>query len=528
MTETRRPNFLLFIADQLRADHLGCYGNRVVRTPHIDRVARGGFVAERFYVASPICMPNRASLLTGRMPSRHGVRHNGIPLSLTTTTFVELMRQAGYRTALVGKSHLQNMTGNAPMWPPDPADRLAREANAPDGGRYDQEWKPFWRDRPDYDLDLPFYGFDTVHLTIDHGDDIEGHYRRWLRARVPDAEALIGPANAIPTPGLALAAARQAWRTRLPPELHPTAYCAAMSEAVLGEAAAAQQPFFLMCSFAEPHHPFTPPGKYWDMYAPGDVDLPRSFRDAANRPPPHVARLLAERDEGRAVKHTPQVFACTEPEAREAIALNYGSISFIDDAIGQVLARLDALGLGQDTVVMVTADHGDFMGDHQLLLKGPIHYRGLIEAPFVWRDPAGPRATRSAAFTGSIDLAPTILARAGVAAFNGIQGRSLLPLIAGEAATHHEDMLIEEEGQRQQMGFAGRIRMRSLVTAQHRLSLYDGVPWGELYDRTRDPDEMINLWDDPASADLRAALVLRLARKMIELSETSPNPTATA
>jgi arylsulfatase A-like enzyme len=163
-----------------------------------------------------------------------------------------------------------------------------------------------------------------------------------------------------------------------------------------------------------------------------------------------------------------------------------------------------------------------------LLLKGPIHYRGLIEAPFVWRDPQRPRAMRSAAFTGSIDLAPTILERAGVAAFNGIQGRSLLPLIAGAAATHHEDMLIEEEGQRQQMGFAGRIRMRSLVTAQHRLSLYDGVPWGELYDRARDPDEMINLWDDPASADLRAALVLRLARKMIELSETSPNPTATA
>src|ERR1700688_2786861 len=107
MTATRKPNFLLFIADQLRADHLGCYGNRVVRTPNIDQVARAGFVADNFYVASPICMPNRASLLTGRMPSRHGVRHNGIPLPLTATTFVERLRQAGYRTALVGKSHLQ-------------------------------------------------------------------------------------------------------------------------------------------------------------------------------------------------------------------------------------------------------------------------------------------------------------------------------------------------------------------------------------------------------------------------------------
>jgi arylsulfatase A-like enzyme len=528
MARDKRPNFLFFIADQLRFDHLGCYGNGIVRTPNIDAIAAQGFAADRFYVASPICMPNRATLMTGRMPSLHGVRHNGIPLSLRATTFVELLRRAGYRTALVGKSHLQNMTGNPPFWPRDPKERGALEALASDGGRYDQEWKPHWRARPDYDLDLPFYGYDTVRLTIDHGDDIEGHYRRWLRAQVPDCDRLIGAANAIPTPGLALAHARQAWRTRLPEALHPTAYCAAMSETLLEEAARGDDPFFLVCSFAEPHHPFTPPGKYWDMYNPAEMVLPRSFRDATNRPPPHVARLLAERDEGRAVKHTPQLFACTEEEAREAIALNYGSISFIDDAVGSVLARLGSLGLDEDTVVVFTADHGDFMGDHQLLLKGPIHYRGLIQAPFVWRDPKDPRGRRSDALCGTLDLAPTILARAGAAPFNGIQGRDLAPLLAGAAAALHDDMLIEEEGQRPQVGFAGRVRMRSLVTERHRLSLYDGAEWGELYDLEADPDEMTNLWDDGASAALRADLVLRLARKMLALAETSPHPTAAA
>ncbi|MGH7091667.1 MAG: sulfatase-like hydrolase/transferase, partial [Stellaceae bacterium] len=215
MTETR-PNFLFFIADQLRADHLGCYGNGVVRTPAIDRLAREGFVADRFYVASPICMPNRATLMTGRMPSRHGVRHNGIPLSLRATTFVERLRQAGYLTALVGKSHLQNMTGNPPVWPPA-GERLTPEA-VEDEGRYDQEWKPNWRTRLDYDVSLPYYGFSTVHLTIDHGDDLEGHYRRWLRRQRPDCDRLIGPEHAIPTPEFALSAVRQAWRTRLPEE----------------------------------------------------------------------------------------------------------------------------------------------------------------------------------------------------------------------------------------------------------------------------------------------------------------------
>ncbi|HUB98133.1 MAG TPA: sulfatase-like hydrolase/transferase [Stellaceae bacterium] len=527
MARGTRPNFLFIIADQLRSDHLGCYGNRVVRTPNIDAIAARGFAADRFYVACPICMPNRATLMTGRMPSLHGVRHNGIPLSLSATNFVELLRRAGYRTSLVGKSHLQNMTGNPPVWPRDPEERLALEAR-PDDGRYDQEWKPNWRARPDYDVSLPFYGFDRVHLTIEHGDDLEGHYRRWLRQQVPNADSLVGTENALPTPELALAAFRQAWRTRLPEALHPTGYCATMSEAVLEDAARGDAPFFLMCSFADPHHPFTPPGRYWDMYRPQDMELPRSYRAGADRAPPHVAALRAERDAGRAVKHTPQLFACTEQEAREAIALNYGSISFIDAAVGRLLARLEALGLAENTVVIFTADHGDFMGDHQLLLKGPIHYRGIVEAPFLWHDPQKPQNRRSDALCGTLDLAPTILARASVAPFNGIQGRDLAPLFSGAARTHHADLLIEEEGQRPQVGFDSRVRMRSLITDRHRLSVYDGVPWGEIYDLANDPDELVNLWDDPASAGVRADLVIRLARKMIALTDTSPYPTATA
>jgi len=524
---TERPNFLVFIADQLRADHLGCYGNRVVRTPAIDRIAAEGFAADRFHVASPICMPNRASLLTGRMPSLHGVRHNGIPLSLKAATFVDALRKAGYRTALVGKSHLQNMTGNPPAWPRDPAERGRPEAVVLEGN-YHQEWKPLWRDDPKHDVELPFYGFETVHLTIEHGDDIEGHYRRWLRAARPDADSLIGPENAIPTPDLALFKARQAWRTRVPEELHPTSYCAAMSERVLEEAARDAKPFFLFCSFADPHHPFTPPGRYWDMYRPADMELPRSFRLGANDPPPHVAALLQARDEGSAVKHTPQLFACTEQEAREAIALNYGSISFIDAAVARVLARLEALGLAENTVVAFTSDHGDYMGDHQLLLKGPIHYRGLIRVPLLWRDPAGPRGRRSDALCSAIDFAPTILARAGVVPWNGIQGHDMGPLIGGAASSHDAELVVEEEGQRPFPPFPGRVRTRSLVTSRHRLSVYDGVSWGELYDYDADPDEMVNLWDDPASAALRGELTLRLARKMIALSETSPNPTAVA
>ena len=130
---TDRPNFILFVTDQHRADHLGCYGNDILETPHIDAVAARGARFDRCYVANPFCMPNRASLMTGRMPSSHGVRTNGIPLAKRNRTFVELLSDAGYDTALIGKSHLQNMTGWERGYMP-PAAEAARSSAGADSG----------------------------------------------------------------------------------------------------------------------------------------------------------------------------------------------------------------------------------------------------------------------------------------------------------------------------------------------------------------------------------------------------------
>src|SRR5574341_1545695 len=164
----KRPNFLLMITDQQRADHLGCYGNPIVKTPSIDRLADSGTRFDNFYVATPICMPNRATLMTGRMPSLHGARQNGIPLSLNATTFVEIMRAAGYATALIGKCHLQSISGNPPtigMPVPDPKKtqppKYLREADRSwlGDGRYDQELRSTWRDDPEFELTLPYHRF---------------------------------------------------------------------------------------------------------------------------------------------------------------------------------------------------------------------------------------------------------------------------------------------------------------------------------------------------------------------------------
>lgn len=530
MASNNQPNFLLIITDQHRADHLGCYGNSVVRTPSIDRLAASGTRFDRFYVATPICMPNRATLMTGRMPSLHGARQNGIPLSLAATTFVDVLRAAGYETALVGKCHLQSISGNLPtigMPAPDPSLTMPpedlREADntLTRHGRYDQELPSTWEREPDFEPVLPYYGFEHVDLAIGHGDKTVGHYARWLKARHPHPDSLRGPANQLPGNGYI---APQAWRTRMPEELYPTAYIAERTIKFLENYSRTDRskPFYIQCSFPDPHHPFTPPGRYWDMYDPAAISLPPSF-DSGERPiPPHLQELYDERAQNKSNRDGQRTFAITEREAREAIALTYGMIAMVDDAIGSILGWLKTLRLDDDTVIIFTSDHGDFMGDHQLLLKGALHYRGLVRVPFIWCDPGvESHGLVNRGICGTLDIANTVLARAGLQGPNGMQGTSLMPAVNG-GSTGRDSLVIEEHQRRGYMGFKNNFRARTLITENERMTLYEGAGWGELYDFTSDPNETNNLWDNPRARDRRYRLTEKLARKMMELADSSP------
>ena len=517
------PNFLLFITDQQRADHLGCDGNRVVQTPHLDALAQQGQRFTECHVATPICQPNRASLMTGRLPSLHGLQMNGRELSLGETTFVEVLRQSGWQTALVGKAHLQNITAVQPPWPA-PGQRLAHDARQPYPGRYGQEVASRWAQDDAFELDLPYYGFSHVQLTIGHGDEQQGHWRRWLRAQAPDAQQLLGPAHALPTPELALGRLGQAWRTRLPESWHPTQWIADQSCDLLTQWAASEQPFFLQCSFPDPHHPFTPPGRYWDLYDPQQVDLPESFGAALHGAPPPIQALRAQRAHAASFRPGHAAFAATEQEVREALALNYGNISFIDAAVGQVMARLKSLGLDENTVVIMTSDHGDLMGERGLLFKGGLHYNAITRVPLIWRDTAAERQSGVRHdLVQTPDVAATVLARAGLGGVNGMTGRSWL-----SGPIEREGLVIEEESQRADFGLDRRLRMRTWRTPRHRLTVYDGQAWGELYDLEDDPHELRNLWDDPAHRPLRHALTESLLRAMLAASDDSPYPEASA
>ncbi|OWV46173.1 sulfatase [Mameliella alba] len=521
-TLSDRPSFILFITDQHRADFLGCYGHPLVKTPNIDAMAAQGVSFDRFYVSSPVCMPNRASLMTARMPSSHGVRSNGIPLSKQNVTFVELLKDAGYKTALIGKSHLQNFTGKPAILPRSEtrpgfyrasgalAEAVRHDLLSP---VYSQEEPDFWAG-PQPRVETPFYGFDHVELVTGHGDEVGGDYTAWLLERCPEAASLVGPTNQLDHDYVC----PQAVRTAVPEELYSTSYIAERAMAWLEENGDQEQPFFLMVSFPDPHHPFNPPGRFWDMYAPENFPVPEAFQRNDWTPPPHVAGIMEEREAGRAALKGMGTIGCSPREAQEAQALTCGMISMIDEAVG----RVRSLPAAQEAIGIFTSDHGDHLGDHRMLLKGAEHYEQLIRVPFIWSEPGdGKAGTRADQIGQTHDIGPTILERARIESAIGMQGR---PLLEGG----RDAALVQYDHQKENPNIGIGPRVHTLRTERWRLSLICGVEWGELYDLEADPGEFVNLWDCPDHAGVRAHLTERLARAEMDAVDRAPFPTGLA
>jgi arylsulfatase A-like enzyme len=531
MPKSSRPNFLLFITDQHRADFLGCYGHPVLRTPHIDSIAARGTAFDKFYVASPVCQPNRASLMTGRMPSVHDVRSNGIPLSMEAVTFVDLLRDAGYRTALVGKSHLQNFTGHDPIIKRRPPRAGFHEPSPPlrqslrdhlDDPKYEQETPQYWTG-PGAHTQTPFYGFDHVTLVRNHGDEAGADYDRWLDRHDPAArQKLLGPKNSLPHDYKV----PQAYRTAIPAELYQTNFIGERACAWLGEVNG-DEPFFLMVSFPDPHHPFNPPGKYWDMYKPEQFAVPEAFSRNDWTLPTLVQNIIKDREAGKANLTGMGTIGVSAREAQEARALTAGMIACVDDAIGGVLAALDRSGKRDDTVVIFTSDHGDHLGDHRLMLKGAEQYQSIVRVPFIWADPqAKSQPKRTDEIGSTMDIGTTVLDRAKIEPASGMQSKSLLPVLDSE---HVRDAaFIQYDHQASSAGTNEPARVHTLIDGRHRVSVFHGTGWGELYDLKSDPGEFDNLWDNPAHAATRAAMTEKLLLAEIEHVDRVPLPTRRA
>lgn len=460
----RRPNILILYTDQLRWDALGCNGNPDVKTPNLDRLASQGLTFSRFFVQNPVCMPSRVSFLTGQYPSTLGITHMGVPVPQDTLTLPRMLKPYGYRCANVGKLHFLPH-----------ANRDHREPH-------------------------PSYGFDVLEESDEPGP-YEDAYRAWVRRQAPEHMDAVSPG--LPPAALSWYKAlgvkdtvthpderfpKQALPFRGPSHLTHTAFVAECSMDVIRESG--DQPWLCIAGFYSPHSPWVAPQEFIDLYDPSTFRLP-TF-------PPDVDARRAGTD-------------YSDEGLREARRGYYAQVSEVDHHCGRILKLLEELGHADDTIVIFTADHGDWLGEHLKHGKGYPGSDPASRVPLLVRYPAALQAAgRSVTgVTEALDVLPTLLECAGVPVPPSVQGRSLLPVLQGASDDVRDSAITEARG------------WKALRTERYRY-VCESSGAEHLWDLERDPGEYCDVAADPDYASALAGLRGQLLTRVIANERALP------
>ena len=463
-----RPNILWLCTDQQRFDTIAALGYPGVSTPSIDALVARGTAFAHAYCQSPICTPSRGSFLTGCYPSRvHAPRNGNSHFPASAPPLVtRLLADAGFHCGNIGKLHLSSN---------------------------------FRRIEPRVDDGYAVY----EHSFAPRDDWAKGHdYADWVRSKGHVLGDLIQNVDGVPA------------------DLHQTTWAAERSIGFVS--ANVDRPWLLCVNFYDPHPPFNPPKTYRDMFDPAEMPGPHfqpgdiAAQDAlASVDFQSRSRDPSELDINHPILPKSLRPAETEPagrspgerDAKTLIAAYYAMIKLIDDQIGRILSALDATGQRDDTIVLFTSDHGEMLGDHGLIQKGCRFYEGLVRVPLIWSCPGliG-EAVVSDALVELTDLAPTLLELAGQPVPGHMQGRSLAPILRGQA-----DPQVHRDFVRCEYLDALDLPDASLATMyrdrRYKLVNYHRHGSGELFDLKNDPWEHRNLWDHPDHQSVRARLV---------------------
>jgi arylsulfatase A-like enzyme len=482
----RRPNILFITADQQRADCFG-FAGRKVRTPHLDQLARDGSRFSACITPNVVCQPARASILTGLLPMTHGVHDNGIDLdpAVGEKGFAGALAAAGYDTAFIGKAHFSTYHTFEPTGTPE----CIRSSAG-----YGDDWFG------------PYMGFEHVELMLlghnwwDPAAPPQGlHYERWYHADGRGSEK-----NALYRDGYPGTHAAQTWDCKLPVAWHNSTWVGDRTvDFIHGKT---ERPWCLWASFPDPHHPFDAPEPWCYLHDPDAVDLPEHrTRDLDRRPWWHrpVLERKIEGQFGDVRMSYSRIPPQSDDQLRHIIANTYGMIALIDHNVGRILIALEEAGLTEDTIVVYSVDHGDWLGDHGLILKGPMFYEGLLRVPLIVRGPGIAADSDIATPVSTLDLAATFLDWAGAPATGAMHSRSLVPLMNGGGS---RDFAYNEwELHPNRAGVP--LSLRCVRTRTHKLTFEQTSGEGELYDLANDPDEMENRWNDPSAAKMQNELM---------------------
>ncbi|MDF2721070.1 MAG: hypothetical protein K0Q59_745 [Paenibacillus sp.] len=452
MSHSTRPNIILITTDQQRYDTLGI-NSGIVRTPHLDGLAKEGVSFERPYINNTVCMPSRACIQTGRYTHQHGLRYMESVIDKTPglppweETFMERLQVAGYNTGAVGKIH---------MIPPKGFDYTALTNGQ--GARW------------------------TVPYGSPYGPSQLGdEYACWLEARHPGGFELIHEQRRSPE----YKANHSAVVSVLPTEEYIDYWVTENAIRFVSQKRPDDEPFFLWYGLCNPHGPIDPPAEYANLYPQEEIQLSELYTKRGN----------------------PQR-GPSEQALRRWISYYYGLCTFVDDMVGKLFRTLRDKGLWDNTVIVFTSDHGEMMGDFGKFGKGDF-YESVVRVPLIIKPPANERHLPTVSDQVElIDLAPTILDYAGLRIPGTMQGVSLRPVMAG-AAEGKEAVLCEYTTNDQS-------RHGKCIRTE-RYKYWFNAPEGRatLFDLQEDPHEFRNVADDPAYGGVRNDMQERLLSHLL-------------
>ena len=452
----RRPNILFLMTDQHRWDCLGCVGNRVIKTPNLDRLAREGALFPNAYSSTPTCTPARAALLTGLSPWHHGMLAYGNVAQRYHYEMPRALNGAGYYTFAIGKLH--------------------------------------------YSPQSNYHGFKGA--LIDESGRVQSpefisDYRKWFREQAPDLDP--------DATGIGWNDYRSG-AYALPEELHPTRWTGDRAVEFITRYKRAES-FLLKVSFARPHSPYDPPKRFWDMYEDSDM------------PAPYIGDWTANfRTPADKANHTLWYGDLGVKQAKHSRRGYYGSVSFIDEQIGRVLKALEDQSILENTLILFTADHGDMLGDHYHWRKS-YPYEGSAAVPMIIRWPetmalATKRSAKVQQVTELRDVLPTFLDVAHASAPVILDGGSMLDLLRGKTQGWRKCLDLEhgicyEKGNHWNALTDGRWK--------YIFSAYDGSQ--QLFDLRNDPGELRDLATDRAHTKTLRSWRNRLVEHLSERGE---------
>ncbi|MGC1503759.1 MAG: sulfatase-like hydrolase/transferase [Sulfitobacter sp.] len=482
-------NILFIMYDQLRFDYLSCAGHPHLKTPHFDRVADMGVRFTNAYVQSPICGASRMCFYTGRYASSHGAQWNGFPLRVGEQTLGDHLRNSGMDCWLIGKTHMKaDAAGMA---------RLGLAADSMIGARQAECGFDSWI----RDDGLWAYGPDGYY------DEKRSPYNEFLKSKGYDGE---NPWADYANAGISDDQIASGWMFRnadkpanIREEDSETPWLTSETIAFMEEK---KGPWCAHVSFIKPHWPYIVPAPYHDMF--GKNHVPQAKRSDVERDDPHpVFGAYMENKVAQAFQRD---------EVREKVIPAYmGLIKQCDDQLGRLLTYLEETDTLKDTMIVLTADHGDYLGDHWLGEKDLFHEQS-VKVPMIVFDPRkeadSTRGTTSDALVESIDLAATFVdAAGGQVPDHIIEGRSLLPWLRGETPDWREFAISEYDysatPQAEKLGLAPRdARLFMVFDGRYKMMHAEGGFRPMLFDLKNDPDE----FDDLAKGDAHGDVLDRM------------------